>query len=470
MVMLGLIAYVLVQFGVGVWVSRRIKNEADYILAGRSLGPLLVVFSVFATWFGAEAIVTTSGEVFEHGLAGAAVDPFAYAAAVIIAGSVFAGVLWRKGLTTFADLFRQRYSPAIEALVVIIMVPGSLFWAAAQIRAFGQVLSSSSDLTLGTTITLAAVLVGVYSVVGGLMADAVTDFLQGSVLITGLVILAGAVALNLGGPATVVAQIAPEKLNVFAHMDDTPLQRIEQITVAICGSLVAVELISRFLGARSADVARLGTISGGVLYLAVGMIPLFLGLAGAVLAAKDPAFKAALTENERVVPVLAAHYLPRWESVVFNGAIISAILATVHSALHAPASQLSHNIIVRLLPDLSPKGKLRAVRLCVLGLCAAAFVLALTSERIKDLVEIASSFGSAGVFIVACFAIFTRFGGSRSAGAAIIGGEAVWAVGRFIFGWDAPYMAALAVSTVAYVAVGLVESRAKPAASVAGDG
>ena len=459
MIMLAMLAYVLLQFAVGVWVSRRMQSEDDYILAGRSLGPLLVVFSVFATWFGAEAIVTTSGEVYEHGLAGAAVDPFGYAAAVIIAGSVFAGLLWRKGLTTFADLFRERYSRSIEALVVLIMLPGSIFWAAAQIRAFGQVLSSSSGWELSTTITLAAILVGAYSVVGGLMADAVTDLLQGTVLIAGLVILAVAVAMNLGSPAAVLAQVEPEKLNFFAHMDDAPLKRVEQIAIAICGSLVAVELISRFLGARSAEVARLGTMTGGLLYLAVGMIPLFLGLAATVLAAKDPAFKAVLSENERVVPVLAARFMPSWESIVFNGAIISAILATVHSALHAPASQLSHNIVSRLLPNLDGKGRLTAVRLSVFGLCMVAFVLALTSDRIKDLVEIASSFGSAGVFITACFAMFSAFGGPLSAAAAIIAGEAVWAVGRFALSWDAPYIAALLCSLIAYVAVALVEKR-----------
>ena len=240
-------------------------------------------------------------------------------------------------------------------------------------------------------------------------------------------------------------------------MRDNPLEHAEQIAIAICGSLVAVELISRFLGARSADVAKLGTISGGLLYLVVGMIPLFLGLSGAVLAAKDPAFKAALTENERVVPLLAQHFLPNWESIVFNGAIISAILATVHSALHAPASQLSHNIVTRLMPNREPSGKLRSVRLSVMALCAVAFVLALTSDRIKDLVEIASSFGSAGVFVTACFAIFTNFGGPKSAAAAMLGGAAVWAAGRFMLDWPAPYIAGLIFSLAAYIAVALFE-------------
>ena len=115
MILFGMIAYVLAQFAVGIWVSRRVKTEADYILAGRSLGPTLVAFSVFATWFGAEAIVATSAEVYDKGLSGALVDPFAYGLAVIAAGALYAATLWRKGVTTFADVFRERFSPGVES-------------------------------------------------------------------------------------------------------------------------------------------------------------------------------------------------------------------------------------------------------------------------------------------------------------------------------------------------------------------
>ena len=111
MILFGMIAYVMAQFAVGIWVSRRVKSESDYILAGRSLGPTLVAFSVFATWFGAEAIVATTAEVYDKGISGALVDPFAYGFAVIAAGSLYAAVLWRKGVTTFADVFRERFSP-----------------------------------------------------------------------------------------------------------------------------------------------------------------------------------------------------------------------------------------------------------------------------------------------------------------------------------------------------------------------
>ncbi len=258
MILFGMIAYVLAQFAVGIWVSRRVKSETDYILAGRSLGPTLVAFSVFATWFGAEAIVATSAEVYDKGLAGALVDPPAYGAAVIAAGPLYAAILWRQGVTTFADVFRERFSPAIEKLVVIVLLPGSVFWAAAQIRAFGQVLSSGSGLSLTSAIVLAAVLVASYSVIGGLLADAVTDFLQGFAVIIGLVVLSIAVAVAAGGVTQALGSVEPERFMPLAPVDGSPLQRIEEIAIAFFGSFVAIELISRFLGARSAAVARAG--------------------------------------------------------------------------------------------------------------------------------------------------------------------------------------------------------------------
>ena len=93
--LVAIVGYVLVQFVIGTWVSRRMANEADYILAGRSLGVGLVTFSVFATYFGAEAIVASGGAVYEKGLGGALVDPVGYASAIMVTLSaiVFGTVL-----------------------------------------------------------------------------------------------------------------------------------------------------------------------------------------------------------------------------------------------------------------------------------------------------------------------------------------------------------------------------------------
>src|SRR5262245_42300504 len=237
--LLAIVAYVLVQFAIGTWVSRRMANETDYILAGRRLGVALVTFSVFATYFGAEAIVASGGAVYEKGLAGALVDPVGYAAAIIIVGVFFARALWSRGLTTFADLFRERYSVGVERLVVVVLLPGSVIWAAAQVRAFGQVMDENSGMGLKSAILLAAVLVVVlvaaYSVVGVLLADAGTAFIKGIAVLSGWVILGIVVATYVGGVSAGLAQAEPQRLSVFHARESLPAT-IEKMAIPICGT------------------------------------------------------------------------------------------------------------------------------------------------------------------------------------------------------------------------------------------
>ena len=74
--LIGLFGYVGLQLVVGLAVSRKVASESDYLVAGRKLGPALVVFSVFATWFGAESCIGAAGAVYAEGLSGARADPF----------------------------------------------------------------------------------------------------------------------------------------------------------------------------------------------------------------------------------------------------------------------------------------------------------------------------------------------------------------------------------------------------------
>jgi solute:Na+ symporter, SSS family len=456
-VLVAIVVYVLVQFAIGAWVSRRMVSASDYILAGRQLGLGLVAFSVFATYFGAEAIVATGGAVYTNGLLGALVDPFAYAAALIMVGLFFAKALWSRGLTTFADLFRRRYSPGVERLVVIVLLPGSIIWAAAQIRAFGQVMDANSGMGLKNAIVLAAVLVGAYSVIGGLFADSVTDVIQGIAVLVGLVILGAIVAGHVGGVSAGLAQVEPARLALH-NAEDGVLDTLEKMAIPICGTIVAVELISRFLGARSAQVASRATVVGGAIYLVIGLVPVFLGLMGARLLPDVP-------DPEQIVARLAEIYLPGVLYVAFIGAIISAILSVVHSALHAPAAQISHNLIERLNPALTDHSKLWAVRLTVLVLSVVAFLISLSSEGIKELVETASAFGSAGVFVVTLFALFTRFGGPHSAYVSVAAGMVVWAGGKYVLNLATPYLLGLLAALVGYLAVAMLESRHETSAN-----
>jgi Na+/proline symporter len=457
MAIAGIAGYVLVQFLIGVWVSRRVATEQDYILAGRSLGTSLVAFSVFATWFGAEAIVASAGEIYDKGLSGALTDPFGYGVAVVIVALLLAAPLWRRGLTTYADLIATRYSPLVEKAFVLVLLPGSVFWAGAQIRSFGQILGATTGIEVATAILIAAVLVGAYSVVGGLLADAVTDVVQGAAVILGLTLLVWFVLAESGGLSASLATVDPQRLSIVPAGESGLLLVFEKLAIVICGSIVSVELISRFLGASSVRVARTGTLIGGLMYLAVGLAPFYLGLVG-------PGLIKDLAEPEQIVPRLAATYLPAYFYPFFIGAQISAILSVVHAALHAPAAQISHNVINPALPQLSPAARLASVRGAVLVLSVVATALALRFKSIKELVETASAFGSAGAFVVALFALFSRFGGPLAALSTLASGILVWLCGRYLVGIETPYLVSVAAALLVYVSVGVLESAGTSAA------
>jgi Na+/proline symporter len=191
---------------------------------------------------------------------------------------------------------------------------------------------------------------------------------------------------------------------------------------------------------------------GAGLYLLLGLIPIYLGLVGPVLL-------PGLKDTEEIVPRLAEAFLPTVAYILFIGAIISAILSVVHATLHAPAAQLSHNVLLRVRPQATAAGKLWTVRLTVAGLSAVAYVLAMSSDSIKDLVETASALGSAGVFVATLFGLFTKFGGAPSAYASILAGTIMWAWCKYIFGMSTPYLIALASAVVAYCLIAIIEQK-----------
>lgn len=453
-ILLGILGYILFQLFLGVVVSKKIRSEADFLLAGRKLGFMLATFSIFATWFGAESCVGTAGAAYADGLAGVTADPFGYAICLLLMGLVFAVPLWKMKLTTIADFFRQRFSVAAERITALLMVPTSLLWAAAQIRAFGQVLAASSQIELATAITIAAVVVICYTALGGLLADAITDIVQGIVLIAGLIIMMISVIGEIGGISAVVTSVAPSKLSFIpANIESGPLSFFtiaEAWAIPICGSIVAQEVISRVIASRSPNIARGSALMAGWLYFCIGIIPLSLGLVGFTLLPN-------LADPEHILPLMAQQYLSRFFYILFAGALVSAILSTVDSALLAASALFSHNLIFSLQPQIKENLRLKIVRSLVIVMGVLAYVLALHAEGIYRLVKDASSFGSSGIFVVLIFGLFSRFGNAKSAIAALISGAAVWIVCHYFFDFKWSYLLSLSLSLSSYLMIAMAE-------------
>jgi Na+/proline symporter len=449
--LVAVLAYMSIQLAIGVWVSRRIKTESDYLVAGRSLGYGLTIFTIFATWFGAETVVGSGGNAYRDGVSLASAEPFGYGLCLVLMGLIFAVPLWRRRLTTLADLYRQRYSVRVERFAALILIPSSILWAAAQVRAFGHVLSTTtSSLNGELAIAIAAGFTILYTMFGGLLVDAITDVIQGVMLIVGLVIVLVAAIASVGGPAGAIetlASVGPVQL--IPTTETSTLAILEEWAIPICGSVVATELVGRVIATRTPEIARRSSLLAGAMYLGIGLIPVIVGLLGQRLIPN-------LADPEQLVPAVARQLLPTVLYALFAGGLISAILSTVDSTLLVSSGLLSHNLVVPMLRISSESAKVSVARTGVVVFGFIAYVLALRAQGVFALVEQASAFGSAGVLVTVCFGLFSRVGGAHTAGVTLAAGLVSY-LGAVFAGFPYPFLLSLAVSLGAYVIGSLIE-------------
>ena len=445
------IAYMIVQLAIGVWASRRIASEEDYLVAGRRLGYPLMTFSIFATWFGAETIVGSAGNAYTDGVSLGSAEPFGYGLCLILMGLIFAVPLHRRNLTTLADLYRQRYSVGVERLAAVLLIPGSLLWAAAQLRAFGSVLTTTtSAFELETAIAIATGVTLLYTAFGGLLSDAMTDLVQGVLLIVGLLVVAGGVVTHLGGLGAAADAITTSGRVRLTSVGDGPvLDAVEAWAIPVFGSMVTSEIVGRVVGARSPAVAQRSSFAAGAMYIAIGMIPLLLGLIG-------PGIVPELEDAEQIIPTLAIQSLSVMGYALFAGGLISAILSTVDSTLLVSAGLLSHNLIVPVFKVVDERLKVRLARWGVIVFGVIAYVLARRAAGVFALVEEASAFGSAGLIVTVTFGLFTRLGGPATAIVTLAVGTLAYLVFTYA-GFPYPFVLSMLLALGTYLGGALFE-------------
>jgi len=471
-----LAAYLLLNFVVAIWASRTIKTEDDFFVAGRRLGVFAVAMSVFATWFGAETVMGAAGAISEEGLAGGRADPFGYTLCLLLMAIFVAYKLREAGVMTFPDYLKIRFGDVAMTLAAVLTIPTSIVWASAQLLAMGEIISSVAGIELWIGLAAGTVLVIAYTSLGGLLGDVVTDVLQGTIMIIGLVVL---LAVIMTSGEFSLANIEPSQLSFIGTTEDgepeSLLATLDTWMIPILGSLVAQEAISRFLGAKSASVARTGCYIAAGLYIIVGSIPLLIGLLGHAAGFEG-------TSTDSYLPDLAREHLNPVLFIILMGAIVSAILSTVDTTLLAISSIATRNLVEPLNPGLSVAGRLLLGRVLTVASGLVAFSVASSGETIKGLVEIASSFGSAGILVALLIGLHFKFGDERAAVASLIAGavlsftgygmlgwgvslfneEAAEALPAYLHGYEGGFVFAVLGSLAAYIIVGLLAPRKAP--------
>ena len=379
LVLLAVAAYLVALLLLGAFASTRIRNPTDFVVAGRRLGLGLCTFTLFATWFGGGTLIGAAGAAYVGGLNAVVADPFGSALCLLLAGAFYVRLLRRLRLLTVPDFFRRRFGRPAEVVAALLLLPAYIGWVGSQLLAVGTVLSAMAGVPFVWSVLIAAAVVLAYTVLGGMWGVTLTDLVQSLILIAAVVILLP-VAVSAAGGAGAILERLPEGHSRF--LPGGGLLEwfffLQAWLVIGIGNLPGQDLMQRALSARSERVAQWSAYLGGSLYLVVGLVPVALGMVGAVLL-------PGLENPESIVPRLAMEYLPPAGLALFLGALFSALMSSADSGLLAPASVFGQNIVRNLVGDLTEKEILTAVRVGVVVFCGLALAVALAFRSVYAL-------------------------------------------------------------------------------------
>jgi Na+/proline symporter len=371
-------------------------------------------------------------------------DPLGAGVCLIIAALLVAGPMWRMKLLTVPDFFCRRYGASAELVSSLILVPSYFGWIAAQFTALAEVLNLFFDIPMGWGIVLVAVVGTGYTLMGGMWSVTLTDAVQITLVLVGLIVLLWVVLWELGqgdaiaGWARIGAETQADRLRLLpSNGGIAVLAWLGVFAIGAFGNLPGQDLMQRVFACNSERTARLACLIAGGAYLLFGAIPLVLALASNLL------FPAEM--EAKILPTLAHAFLHPVVTVVFVVALLSAILSTIDSAILSPASVLAQNVF----PRFGKVDTLRSNRIAVFLVATCSVMLAFAGESAYELLEEAYLLTMVGLFVPLMLGLYTLPKNRLAGVACMLSGMGVWGI-HFLCGWDEFLQPAQAVGWIAF--------------------
>lgn len=417
------LAYFAGLFAVGIYATRFIGSNTDFLLAGRRLGPLLATATLCATHFGGGFVLGSGEWGFEYGTTG-----IAYAVGVglslVLLGFVAARRMRRLAMFTVPDYLEIRYRArtvrilgTLLSLIAIVGIIGAQVWAAQ--GALG---------ILGIDPTWAAVaatlLFIVYTAMSGLWGVTLTDALQLAIIFVGVPVAAVLAVGEAGGFDGIRAAIEMQSVEIGADRYFSPFGAgvglvLAAVIPTMMYTLIGQDFYQRLFAARDETTAYRAALFAGLLLIAFALFPVVTGIAARALFGGE-------IEAARAIPMLIDDVLPAWAAAVVIAAILGAIMSTADSLLMAGTSHVTHDLYVKLIDPSAAEDSKRLLAISrvvtvVLGLLALWF--ALNFEAIIDLLLMSYTLYAAGVFIPVVGGLYWKRATAPGAIAAILGGS-----------------------------------------------
>jgi len=380
------IVYVGIMLWIGYTVSRSTYSPADFFLANRSLKAWVTAVSSTASSESAWAVLGTVGLAYKDGLSALWFFPgclLGYALNWFFVAERLRKHSREKKTLTIPDYLETHFTDnthLIRIISVIIIFACMMAYIAAQFLAIGKTFDAIFDIPHLVSIPIGGTIIIIYTMMGGFRAVAWTDFIQGLIMVVGLVVLSLAAVLELGG-FSVIAQ----KVNEAAP---TALTLMGGKTIPVfLGSMVGLlgiglgypgqpHVITRYMAAKDSKTIKKGmwiAFGWGTLMYSSAIL---LGICGQVLF-------PGLADAEHLFPIAAENLLPVFFTAIVLTGVLAAIMSTVSSQIIVAASAIAHDIYSKVIHvSLTSSQIIKISRLTIFAIGLGAMLVALMDTRV----------------------------------------------------------------------------------------
>lgn len=427
-IFVGVAVYILLMLVVGIYASRKTHSSAEFAVAGRSLPLWLCAATIAATWFGGGMMMGGSGAAYDDGMLGVIADPFGAAVCLFLVGLFFARLMRRLKYFTIVEFVECRFGPTCGVIMSAGALFSSILWTGGMLVAFGFVFESLTGTPLVVGILGGALVVVIYTTVGGMLAVALTDVIQIVIIAVGLLTLLVVVLIDAGGWGAVSAQL-PENTWRMYPLQNTPevwLNYIRAWLIFGLADIASQSLAQRAMAAKDEDTAVKAFYVASIGYIAFGMIPVMLGVIASVTMPE-------LANSEAVLPALALEHLHPIAVALFVGALLAAIMSSCDSTLLAGATVISTNILPFFKKDASDQLRLRVSRIGIWMCGAVAVAVALNAQVVFDTALDANLLTLAAIIVPFILGVWWKKANRTGALSAMTVGIVVWLLSGLVY-------------------------------------
>ena len=399
MIALVLTVYLLLMLGIGFWANKFNKNTTDFLLAGRRLGLGLTVFALVATYVGGGVVMGYAESAYTSGLV-IWWNGIGSGLGFILLGFM-AFKLRNLALYTLPDFLLKRYeSPAIRLLAAAFSLLALIGILGGNVGAASGILEK---LGVGSGVEVAIIACAVfiiYTGVGGLWAATMTDFVQIIIATCGIVGIFVAKLAEHGGWSAISAKLMEiDPSGAMLSLTGTgDISMIMWLALPIMlYTLIGQDVYQRLFATKSPAVARASCFIAGIIFTAIALIPVLLGLIGRV---EFP----VIDNPARVLPIMVTETLSPLFAGVVLAAIMAAIMSTAASLLTASASHVINDIYVGAMHKgdfsrVSEKRMLVYTRITTVVVGVLAVILSVLVPKILSLMLYSYTLYTSGVFV-----------------------------------------------------------------------